>query len=193
MCGIQLAVKLVVYIHEAYKSYNDVFLRVERALLREAASKQKPSLVGSLWGHRIQSIGGYTDRAAFSSMKRRRCTAIASVRRTLMRPARAYSTMTSIVQSADGLLDAVAPPARGMTSHRLASFAACSSTLQQPHSPTALSPAKMLNVLNREPGVVVNSQIAHRVPGRYTLPPHAGGLLDRRPAHCGPVASRRRR
>ena len=84
-------------------------------------------------------------------------------------------------------------PARGMTSHRLASFAACSSTLQQPHSPTALSPAKMLNVLNREPGVVVNSQIAHRVPGRYTLPPHAGGLLDRRPAHCGPVASRRRR
>lgn len=40
MCGIQLAVKLVVYIHEAYKSYNDVFLRVERALLREAASKQ---------------------------------------------------------------------------------------------------------------------------------------------------------
>jgi len=56
VCGIQLAVKLVVYIHEAYKSYNDVFLGVERALLREAASKQKPSLVGSLWGHRIRSI-----------------------------------------------------------------------------------------------------------------------------------------
>lgn len=140
MCGIQLAVKLVVYINEAYKSYNDVFLRVERALLREAASKQKPSLVGSLWGHRIQSIGGYTDRAAFSSMKRRRCTAIASVRRTLMPPARAYSTMTSIVQSADGLLDAVAPPCTGddLASPRiLCRLLINASTTPQPHHSVA--------------------------------------------------------